>query len=89
MATQTKPQAAPKAKRSFQFPSAVTTLAIVTLLVWIAALFIPSGAYKETPDGMNRAAIQTSSVTMTRVVTAEGNWNDRFAFGVGASCSLV
>src|SRR5215472_14727168 len=42
---------APKAKRSFQFPSAVTTLVIVTLLVWIAALFIPSGAYKETPDG--------------------------------------
>ena len=40
MATQTKPQAAPKAKRSFQFPSAVTTLVIVTLLVWIAALFI-------------------------------------------------
>ena len=51
MATQTKPQAAPKSKRSFQFPSAVTTLVIVTLLVWIAALFIPSGAYKETPDG--------------------------------------
>ena len=51
MATQTKPQAAPKSKRSFQFPSAVTTLVIVTLLVWIAALFIPSGVYKETPDG--------------------------------------
>jgi len=39
------------AKRSFQFPSAVTTLVIVTLLVWIAALFIPAGAYKETPEG--------------------------------------
>src|SRR5215469_4364146 len=53
MATETKTQEAPtpKAKRSFQFPSAVTTLVIVTLLVWIAALFIPSGAYKETPDG--------------------------------------
>src|SRR6516164_9732959 len=38
---------------------------------------------------MNKAAIQTSSVTMTRVVTAEGNWNDRFAFGAGASCSLA
>src|SRR5215468_3334550 len=38
---------------------------------------------------MNKAAIQTSSVTMTRVVTAEGNWKDRFAFGAGASCSLV
>jgi uncharacterized ion transporter superfamily protein YfcC len=51
MTTQTKPQATPKAKRSFQFPSAVTTLVIVTLLVWVAALFIPSGVYKETPDG--------------------------------------
>jgi uncharacterized ion transporter superfamily protein YfcC len=53
MAAETKTQEAPapKAKRSFQFPSAVTTLVIVTLLVWIAALFIPSGAYKETPDG--------------------------------------
>src|SRR5215471_11958968 len=53
MATQTREQEAPapKAKRSFQFPSAVTTLVIVTLLVWIAALFIPSGVYKETPDG--------------------------------------
>jgi uncharacterized ion transporter superfamily protein YfcC len=53
MATQAEEQeaAAPKAKRSFQFPSAVTTLVIVTLLVWIAALFIPSGVYSETPDG--------------------------------------
>ena len=53
MATKTREQEAPapKAKRSFQFPSAVTTLVIVTLLVWIAALFIPSGVYKETPDG--------------------------------------
>src|SRR5262245_22327556 len=53
MATQAKEQEAPtpKAKRTFQFPSAVTTLVIVTLLVWIAALFIPSGVYKETPDG--------------------------------------
>ena len=53
MATQAKEQEAPapKAKRSFQFPSAVTTLVIVTLLVWIAALFIPSGVYEETPDG--------------------------------------
>ena len=46
MATQIKEQEAPapQAKRSFQFPSAVTTLVIVTLLVWIAALFLPSGA---------------------------------------------
>jgi hypothetical protein len=39
MATQTKEQEAPapKAKRWFQFPTAVTTLVIVTLLVWVAA----------------------------------------------------
>jgi uncharacterized ion transporter superfamily protein YfcC len=38
-------------KRGFSFPSAVTTLAIVTLLVWIAALFIPSGRYATDEDG--------------------------------------
>jgi uncharacterized ion transporter superfamily protein YfcC len=38
-------------KRGFSFPSAVTTLAIVTLLVWIAALFIPSGRYATDADG--------------------------------------
>jgi len=38
-------------KRSFTFPSAVTTLAIVTVLVWVAALFIPAGAYQTDADG--------------------------------------
>ena len=33
------------------FPSAVTTLAIVTLLVWVAALFIPAGQYAHDADG--------------------------------------
>ena len=37
--------------RRFQFPSAVTTLAIVTLLVWVAALFIPAGRYAIDVDG--------------------------------------
>lgn len=37
--------------RGFSFPSAVTTLAIVTLLVWIAALFIPAGQYSVDADG--------------------------------------
>jgi uncharacterized ion transporter superfamily protein YfcC len=41
----------PQAKRAFQFPSPVTTLGIVTLLVWVAALFIPAGVYKLSPDG--------------------------------------
>ncbi|MBK1704335.1 YfcC family protein [Halochromatium glycolicum] len=35
----------------FQFPSAVTTLAIVMVLVWVAALFIPSGRYAQDADG--------------------------------------
>src|SRR5262245_38572156 len=38
-------------KRKFVFPSAVTTLAIVTLLVWMAALFIPAGKYARDADG--------------------------------------
>ncbi len=39
------------AKRTFQFPSAVATLAIVTVLVWVAALFLPAGSYATDPDG--------------------------------------
>ncbi len=38
-------------KRRLGFPSAVTTLAIVTLLVWVAALFIPPGRYAQDADG--------------------------------------
>jgi len=38
-------------RKSFQFPTAVTTLAIVTVLVWVAALFIPAGAYEHDADG--------------------------------------
>lgn len=34
-----------------RFPGAVATLAIVTLLVWVAALFIPSGQYQIDADG--------------------------------------
>ncbi|GAA2027371.1 YfcC family protein [Catenulispora yoronensis] len=34
-----------------QFPSAMTVLAIVTVLVWIAAFFIPSGEYEKNADG--------------------------------------
>jgi uncharacterized ion transporter superfamily protein YfcC len=34
-----------------RFPGAVATLAIVTLLVWVAALFIPSGRYQVDADG--------------------------------------
>ncbi len=34
-----------------RFPGAVATLAIVTLLVWVAALFVPSGQYRVDEDG--------------------------------------
>lgn len=37
--------------RRFEFPSAVTTLAIITVLVWVAALFIPAGQYTSDEDG--------------------------------------
>jgi uncharacterized ion transporter superfamily protein YfcC len=38
-------------KGGFRFPSAVTMLAIVTLLVWVAALFVPAGSYSRDADG--------------------------------------
>lgn len=41
----------PTKKRSFSFPSAVTTLAGVTILVWLVALVIPPGQYAEDADG--------------------------------------
>ncbi|UJP40517.1 YfcC family protein [Cellulomonas palmilytica] len=41
----------PRRKRSFSFPSAITTLAIVTLAVWVAAIFIPSGRYQHDEVG--------------------------------------
>ncbi|QGN34983.1 hypothetical protein [Microlunatus sp. Gsoil 973] len=37
--------------RKFQFPSAVTLLAIVAVLVWIATIFIPAGSYKLDENG--------------------------------------
>ena len=38
-------------RSGLKFPGAVATLAIVTLLVWVAALFIPSGRYLNDIDG--------------------------------------
>jgi uncharacterized ion transporter superfamily protein YfcC len=48
-----EPEPAPEAakKRPFEFPTPVTTLAIVTVLVWLAALVIPAGEYLSAPDG--------------------------------------
>lgn len=45
----TGPSQAPT--RKFEFPSAVTTLALVSVLVWTAALFIPPGRYATDADG--------------------------------------
>ncbi|MFY9975519.1 MAG: YfcC family protein, partial [Chromatiaceae bacterium] len=38
-------------KGGFRFPSAVTMLGIVMVLVWVAALFIPAGHYALDADG--------------------------------------
>lgn len=48
--SRTGPQS-PAAAGKFRFPGAVTTLAIVTLLVWAATLFIPAGRYQLDADG--------------------------------------
>ncbi len=45
------PEPSSPPKRSFRFPGAVTTLAIVTVLVWVATLFIPAGSYQTEADG--------------------------------------
>jgi uncharacterized ion transporter superfamily protein YfcC len=39
------------ARRGFAFPTPVTTLAVVTVIVWIAALFLPSGVYELDASG--------------------------------------
>jgi uncharacterized ion transporter superfamily protein YfcC len=38
-------------RRGSRFPGAVATLAIVAVLVWLAALFIPPGVYQVDADG--------------------------------------
>lgn len=40
-----------KPQRKLAFPSSVTILAIVTLIVWVAALLLPSGVYKFDEHG--------------------------------------
>lgn len=46
------PNAQPQPRtRKFEFPSAVTTLAMVSVLVWAAAVFIPPGRYTIDADG--------------------------------------
>lgn len=40
----------PEAKPRFRFPSAFTVLVVVTILVWLLALIIPTGSYELDPD---------------------------------------
>ena len=42
----------PTEKKGFEFPSTMTVLIIVTLLVWIAAFLIPSGTYERDENGV-------------------------------------
>jgi uncharacterized ion transporter superfamily protein YfcC len=42
----------PEQKKGFQFPSTMTVLVLVTLLVWIAAFLIPSGTYVHDENGV-------------------------------------
>ncbi|MDO5743137.1 MAG: YfcC family protein [Micrococcaceae bacterium] len=47
----TAPPSTVKPRAPFSFPSAFTVLAGVTILVWLAALVLPSGAYDTNADG--------------------------------------
>ena len=44
-------EAPPSDKSKFSFPTALTVLAIVLLIVWVAAFFIPSGVYELDESG--------------------------------------
>jgi uncharacterized ion transporter superfamily protein YfcC len=44
--------AAEPQKKGFEFPSTMTVLVLVTLVVWIAAFLIPSGTYEHDENGV-------------------------------------
>jgi uncharacterized ion transporter superfamily protein YfcC len=44
--------AEPEKKSRFEFPSTMTVLILVTLIVWIAAFLIPSGTYQHDENGV-------------------------------------
>ena len=46
-----EPESTPD-KKGFQFPSTMTVLVLVTLIVWIAAFLIPSGTYDHDQNGV-------------------------------------
>lgn len=49
-ATETSAPEAPQ-KKTFSFPAALTVLGLVTILVWVAAFFIPAGTYDRDDHG--------------------------------------
>ncbi|MEW2219646.1 YfcC family protein [Streptomyces sp. NPDC006990] len=51
MRAEAEPQEETEPQRGFTFPSALTVLALVTLLVWVVAFFVPSGSYDRDADG--------------------------------------
>lgn len=44
-------EGAEEPKQGFQFPTSLTVLAIVTIVVWVSTFFIPAGTYKHDADG--------------------------------------
>ncbi|MCK8672270.1 YfcC family protein [Rhodococcus sp. HM1] len=47
----TDTESAAPAKKKFEFPGSITVLALVTVVVWLAALVIPSGRFATDEDG--------------------------------------
>ena len=47
-----EPQTPEPEQKGFQFPSTMTVLILVTLLVWVAAFLIPSGMYEHDENGV-------------------------------------
>jgi hypothetical protein len=63
-------------KKGFQFPSTMTLLILVTLLVWIAAFLIPSGTYQHDENGVPQPGSfqQIDSPQDAASVSATSSW---------------
>jgi uncharacterized ion transporter superfamily protein YfcC len=46
-----EPPEAEPAKKKFEFPSAITILVLVLIVMWVLTIFIPSGRYQVDADG--------------------------------------
>lgn len=49
--TDVETEVAEPTKKRFQFPSAMTTLMLVLIIIWLLALIIPPGSYQLDEDG--------------------------------------